>query len=474
MRPWGLCFAAVERKTYCFEIAFVVKTGRVGLMRILILHANEAFHETRRTSFNHAFALVKYAPQHQYTLQGVRQPVTERLRQSSFDVIVLDTTFLCWRWAKPRNLWLDRILDEYGFVGRSDAVKIALPQDEYDHSEYLDEWLSAWKVDLIYSVCFEHRDMFYQRALSSAEVVEGLTGFVDESDLELMSRYALPFEQRSVDVGYRARDLPAYFGRFGRMKAAIGDRFKERMSNSGLRLDISTQPEDTFAGDDWLKFLGRSRFTLGCESGSSLLDPRGAIRSCVDVHLQRNRDATFEDLERCCFPQQDMKRVYSAISPRLFEASIARSCQILVPGRYLGVLNADEHYIALSEDVSNADEILEKIADKKANLARIEACYQDLINNPRFRYSNFVKNLLQKIAEIGERKGLHKRLEDPDNAPPTNEAELRHIFARAIFSVHMDHLEDMKEINFVPDVRHQLAIKLRRILGYFFARFRNA
>ncbi len=452
-------------------------------MRILILHANEGFQQTRRTSFNHAFALLKYAPQHHYTLHAVRQPVTERLRQTPFDVIVLDTTFLCWRWAKPRSQWLDRILEDFDFVRRSDAVKIALPQDEYDHSEYLDEWLSAWKVDLIYSVCFDHRSVFYQRALASAEVVEGLTGFVDDSDLEFMARYTLPFDARSVDVGYRARDLPAYFGRFGRMKAAIGNRFKEKMSNSGLRLNISTQPEDTFAGDDWLKFLGRSRFTLGCESGSSLLDPRGAIRARVDAELQRKPEATFEELERCCFPEQDMNRVYSAISPRLFEASIARSCQILVPGRYMDVLKPDEHYIALTEDVSNAEEILEKIADVKANLARIEACYRDLIENPRFRYSTFVKNMLQKIAEIGKRKGLRRPLEDPANAPPSNEAQLRHNFARAIFSVHMDHTEDMKEINFVSDVQHQLAIKLRdnrmaaklmRILSYSFAWFRNA
>ena len=37
--------------------------------------------------------------------------------------------------------------------------------------------------------------------------------------------------------------------------------------------------------------------------------------------------ATFDELEIACFPGQDMKRVYSAIGPRLFEAAIARSCR---------------------------------------------------------------------------------------------------------------------------------------------------
>jgi hypothetical protein len=368
---------------------------------------------------------------------------------------------------------LDRILDEYSFVGRSGAVKIALPQDEYDHSEYLDEWLSDWKVDLIYSVCFEHREVFYKRAPATAEIVEGFTGYVDDADIELMSRYALPFKQRRIDVGYRARDLPAYFGRFGRMKAAIGDRFRETMSNRGLCLDISTRPEDTFGGDEWLKFLGTSRFILGCESGSSLLDPRGEIRRCVDEHLKSNPGASFEELERSCFPEQDMNRVYSAISPRLFEAAIARSCQILVPGHYLGLLKPDEHYISLAEDISNADEILEKIADQKANLARIHACYKALIDNPQLRYRTFVEKLLQRTAEIRVRKGLRERAEDLDSSP-VDEAALRHAFALAIFSVHMDHAQDMREMNFVRDFRYNLTILLRKFLGLFFGRFRDA
>ena len=170
-------------------------------MHILILHANEGIEATRRTSLNHAFCLLKYAPQHAYTLFSHRQPVTERLKNTKFDVIILDTTFLCWRWAKPRKLWLDRILEKLAFVRDSDAVKIALPQDEYDHSEYLDEWLAAWKVDLIYSVCYDNRDAFYKHATRYAEIVQGLTGDIDDADLALMARSALPYGQRTIDAG---------------------------------------------------------------------------------------------------------------------------------------------------------------------------------------------------------------------------------------------------------------------------------
>jgi hypothetical protein len=444
-------------------------------MHILILHANGGIEATRRTSLNHSFCLLKYAPQHSYTFHTFRQPVTERLRSTKFDVIILDTTFLCWRWAKPRKLWLDRILEQFSFIGASDAVKIAFPQDEYDHSEYLDEWLAAWNVDLIYSVCFDHREIFYKRAALRAEIVQGLTGYVDDADMALMSRTARPFTQREIDVGYRARKLPAFFGRFGQMKALIGERFREKMDGRGLHLDISTRESDMLSGDAWLHFLGNSKFTLGCESGSSLLDGRGEIRSCVETALAIDPSASFEKLEKSCFPAQDMVRIYSAISPRLFEAAIARSCQILVPSHYMGVLKAGDHYIPLAEDMSNVDAVLQEMRDEGANRARIEACYEALIGSPRFHYRHFTADILRRVEEISIRKNLWnaaKRHSEEQLVAPKNDAELRHAFLIAAFRSHQHHVDDLKEINFIPNLRHYATALLGRALNALGRRLR--
>ena len=237
-------------------------------MRVLILHEIDDLAAARRTAINHAFCLIKYAPQNEYTLHSARQPVTSRLRNQTFDAIILDTTFLCWRWAKPKSLRLDRILDQYAFIAASDAVKVALPQDEYDHTEILDSWLADWKVDLVYSVCHEHREEFYPRTSKQAQVLEGLTGYIDDGDIALMQKFAVPFRQREIDVGYRAKALPAYFGKLGRIKSELGDHFRSGMRGHELKLDISTHPRDVLAGDAWLRFLGNCKFTLGCESGA--------------------------------------------------------------------------------------------------------------------------------------------------------------------------------------------------------------
>ena len=74
-----------------------------------------------------------------------------------------------------------------------------------------------------------------------------------------------------------------------------------------------------------------------------------------------NLDAGFDEVEAACFPGRDMKRVYSAISPRVFEAALAEACQVLVPGHYLGILHANEHYIPLAADFSNIVQVLDEL-----------------------------------------------------------------------------------------------------------------
>ncbi len=183
------------------------------------------------------------------------------------------------------------ILDDARFHSKSNAVKVACPQDEYDHSEILDAWLADWKVDLVYSVCHDHRDEFYPRTGKHAQILEGLTGYIDDADIALMQKFSVPFRQRKIDVGYRAKALPAYFGKLGRIKSELGDHFRSRMRGHDLRLDISTHSRDVLVGDAWLRFLGNCKFTLGCESGSSLLDARGDHQDCVEKQLQRNPSA---------------------------------------------------------------------------------------------------------------------------------------------------------------------------------------
>jgi hypothetical protein len=376
------------------------------------------------------------------------------LRREHFDAIVLDTTFLCWRWALPHEQYLERILKEYDFIADSNSVKIALPQDEYDQTARLDQWLAAWRVDLIYSVCYKYKDLFYPNASRHAEIIEGLTGYIDDADIALMRRFARPFGDREIDVGYRAKNLPPYFGRFSRLKAEIGERFLAAAQGSGLNLDITLgdAAHQVLLGDDWLKFLGNCRFTLGCESGSSLLDARGEIRAACGAYLREHPNASFDEIEAACFPGQDMKWVFSAISPRLFEAALAGSCQVLVPGHYLGVLNPSEHYIPLAPDLSNFGSVIEELRDWRRANERIAACREALLGKESLTYRGFVADILRRVHTKLNGRGAVSLMDLPQTP-----AETIHEMAKIALGLAANRASDLREAQNVYDALNMKA-----------------
>ena len=93
------------------------------------------------------------------------------------DAIVLDNTLLVARWApefaarRPTFDWLAGL----------DALKIAFPQDEYNHAHVLDDWLADLGIDVVFSVFGpEHRELLYPRLGATARFEKCLTGYVDE------------------------------------------------------------------------------------------------------------------------------------------------------------------------------------------------------------------------------------------------------------------------------------------------------
>lgn len=363
-------------------------------MQILILHGIDSVAQSRRTSLHHAFFLPRYESGHDYWLQAAHAPVPESLLEQKFDAIIIDTTFLCWRWT---GRYFQDLKTKYDFIRDMDAVKIAFPQDEYDHTELLEDWLLDWQIDVVYSVCHSDLQTFYPELSKAAEVRFGYTGLFEAADLALVGRFAAPWRQRPIDVGYRARRLPPYFGWFGKLKSDIADRFIEATAGSCLKTNISCEPQDALAGNDWLKFLGNCRFILGCESGSSVLDSRGYIKARCEAFMSRHPDASFETIAQKCFPGEDRATPFTAISPRLFEAAAAGCGQILVPGHYDGLLQPWIHYIPLEADASNIEAVIKAMNDQERMEQMIRASQKALLENPKLTYRFYAADVMSAI-----------------------------------------------------------------------------
>ncbi|MGF1530283.1 MAG: hypothetical protein ACFCU4_02870 [Puniceicoccaceae bacterium] len=369
-------------------------------LKILILHRMGDPLLWRKAVSDHEFLLPKHAPDHDYIVHDSAVPLPAYVAEIPFDGILLGPTFLCNRY-KPRHL--ARVKKIYDFIRYSEAFKIALPQDDYNCSHILDDWLIEWKVDLAFAVIDQHWDLLYPRFSKTGKLRLGYTGYIHE---EWIQNWATPraFQERTIDVSYRSGKLPPSFGYIGYEKSVIGERFVKAVRGHPLTLDISNSSEDIIPGEQWHAFVENSKFCLGSNSGSSLIDARGEIRQATNRYLALHPEASFEEVEAACFPGKDHVYALTAISPRAIEAGLALTTQISVPGSYSGILRAHEHYIPLDADCSNIEEVLATMADT-SRVQKISAdCKDALLSHDVLRSKAHASALIDMIANHSPNK----------------------------------------------------------------------
>jgi len=242
-------------------------------------------------------------------------------------------------------------------------------------------------------------DLVYPKLSAHARFEVALTGYVDDLTVRSREEYRRPMLERAIDVGQRVRMLPPWFGRAGADKGHFAELFAARAHTTSLVTDISTDERDTFYGDDWYRFLGNCKATIGQKGGASLCDPDGSLMRAIAEYQTLNPSARFEEIEAACFPGKDGQAVMKAISPRLFDAAMLHTVQILIEDDYLGVLEPWVHYIPTDYELSNFDEVeaalddvalLDQIADRAAEV---------LIDSGQFSYKTFVAGVFAEIVD---------------------------------------------------------------------------
>lgn len=373
-------------------------------LNILILHQMGDPLKWRVAVRDIEYMLPDNLPEHNYLVHAADLPMPGFVKELKFDLIILGSTFLDNRYLPHRMKF---ILSEYDFVRESSAVKIALPQDDYDCSEILDDWLAGWNMDIVYTVCPEYWDVLYPKNNLRKKIQLAYTGYISDSWLKNWSN-PRPHSDRLIDVSYRASKLPPYFGRIGDIKGKFGEIFSKVTAGAGLRLDISTSEKDFIPGHKWHQFMESSISCLVTNSGSSLHDPRGDIRRAVKAYLQKFPDADFNDVEKACFSGKDGIYEFTALSPRNIEAALAKTVQIAIPGSYSGVLKSHDTYIPLKADASNIREVLEVLRDPTRLEIIAERCRQAILDFSSLRASIRANEIIEDAAKIAASKNIIK------------------------------------------------------------------
>lgn len=250
-------------------------------------------------------------------------------------------------------------------ISRFKGVKAAFVQDEYRFVNDTVGVMRSLGINVLFTCVPEDQvELVYprERLPEMERKITVLTGYVSDA---LVSVPPLPYDARTIDVGYRGRRLPPWLGELAQEKAIIADRFAAESSRYGLVTDISCQEKDRLYGPAWIDFVSHSRAMLGVESGASVFDFDGSIERSVRLYLAAEPDAPFEDLRRRFFAEVEGRIRLNQISPRCFEAAALGTLMILYPGDYSGILHPWRHYVPLQKDHSNMDEVVHAIRDRQ-------------------------------------------------------------------------------------------------------------
>lgn len=362
-------------------------SSRVGKLNVLIFYDDRFTHIG--TVYEHLDAFRKYSRHQIYLVpaSGERAPEVDI---DVFDVVIHHYAV---RLSLPAYVNLALAQRLAAFRG----LKILFIQDEYDFTETARQWIERLGFNVVYTcVPQSGRELVYPSSrFPSVDFLPTLTGFVPETDD--LDAFALPMHERRLRIGYRGRILPYVYGMLGHEKYRIGVDVRRLAAERGIPVDIEVDDRFRIYGSDWYKFLGSVRATLGSESGSNVFDFNGHIGEEVTRYLAESPQATFEQVFLDVLKPHEGLVQMNQVSPKVFEAIRLRTALVLFEGGYSGVVEPEEHYIALKKDYSNIDEVFKKLEDVKYLEQLTRRAFEDIVGSGRYSYREFVRQVDQEI-----------------------------------------------------------------------------
>lgn len=285
------------------------------------------------------------------------------------------------------------------------GFKFVLLQDEYQKVNQTEALLAQLGIDVLFTlVRSDLIDTAYpDNRLKTLKKVQVLTGYVDD---ELLTLNSPPIASRPIDVSYRTRHCEYRLGKLAQDKTVLAERFPKYASTRQLTLDVSAEESDRVYGDAWFQLLKDSKVVLGTESGASIWDRDGEVSKKIRQYLRKNRKATFQAVHEAVLKPYEGNLLYSAISPRVFEAAAAKACLVMFEGEYSGVCKPDVHYIPLKKDFSNISEVLDKIEDDNYLQTIVDKAYQDLILSRDYAMDKLSEVIAFELTEAFHQRAL--------------------------------------------------------------------
>lgn len=319
-----------------------------------------------------------------------------------FDIILLHYTSTVFTPNSSKVTSLSNQFIEYIDACKG-SYRIAFTQDECECCQQRFGLLNHLKIDCLYTLVEpEYWNATYRKYTSIPKLVHNFPAYASDTLVSKAKQFSKPLEQRTVDIGYRAREVPYHLGRATYDKWLIGEEFKKR-APAGLNHDVCTSSSSRMYGNDWFKFLGNCKGTLGVESGSTIFDLDGTIYTRIQTMRAEKPNLSFREASDKLLNQYEGLIRYLTIAPKNFESAAFANIQILYEGNYSGILKPWEHYLPLKKDWSNFGEVMLAFQDKSYARGVVNKCYHDIIESGRYSYHQFVRQFDDELLSQGLR-----------------------------------------------------------------------
>ena len=236
-----------------------------------------------------------------------------------------------------------------------------------------------------------------------------------------------PQRERRVDIGVRAVRYIAHLG--DRDRNLVHDLFAEHSFAPDLVVDIGSGRLDRA---QWAAFLQAAKATVSSEAGSWWLERddatikalrawtaerisgrafiirndsplrklghklpwwmRAAARKLLSGGVVRhestvNEDLAFDEIWETFFKDRARPAYYGkCISSRHFDAIGTGTVQILLAGRYNDLLEPGTHYLELSPEFTNLNEVMDAFADDERRQQIADAARQHVLEKHTYRH----------------------------------------------------------------------------------------
>ncbi|MEO5329158.1 MAG: hypothetical protein H7829_13055 [Magnetococcus sp. THC-1_WYH] len=373
--------------------------AEIRILNILVLYCA---YTARTNLLENLYSFRNYTPHRIYYFNVAARKLPRLIADSPWDLIVFHTLFFARRFDRDRQI---AAFAKVAALSSNRVPKVLTPQDEFINGDIVCDFARAIGASAICTVQPPSVWPTVYGDLAEVELRSVLTGYIDPSRVGKCAKYLLASHRREIDVGYRTSGKPLpWFGRHGYLKEAIAQRFSVALSRTNLTYNISTESKDALIGECWYDFLGNCNYVIGVEGGTSIYDHDGSIKANVEAFLKENPMATFEEIESKCFPGIDRKFKGFSISPRHFEACFTGTCQVLTEGDYSGILKAYQHYIPVSKDLSNIDEVISMMKDDNLRKSIVANSYRDIVQSGLYSVDRYPSTVIGAIDSYPDQK----------------------------------------------------------------------